>query len=78
MVDMAVWRGPPTYDSWRVQELDSEFANVVTGLLGLDRNPTAHDPKIHRVVSDEELLEALTAMSMVHRRLDGASLNRSP
>jgi len=29
-------------------------------------------------VSDEELVEALTAMSMVHRRLDDASVNRSP
>ena len=50
----------------------SGFANLVTGLLGLYRNPTAHDPKIHRTVSDEELLEALTTMSMVHRRLDDA------
>lgn len=50
----------------------SGFANLVTGLLGLYRNPTAHDPRIGRVVTDEELLEALATMSMVHRRLDGA------
>lgn len=56
----------------------SGFANLVNGILGLYRNPTAHDPKIHRVVSDEELLEALTAMSMVHRRLDGVKVARSP
>ena len=56
----------------------SGFANLVAGLLGLYRNPTAHDPKIHRVVSDEELIEALTAMSMVHRRLDGANVAGSP
>ena len=56
----------------------SGFSNLVIGLLGLYRNPTAHDPKIHRVVSDEELIEALTAMSMVHRRLDGANVDRSP
>ena len=55
----------------------SGFANLVIGLLGLYRNPTAHEPKIHRVVSDEELIEALTAMSMVHRRLDGAIVARS-
>ncbi len=56
----------------------SGFANLVIGVLGLCRNPTAHDPKISRAVSDEELVEALTAMSMVHRRLDDASVNRSP
>ncbi len=53
----------------------SGFANLIIGLLGLYRNPTAHDPKLHRTVSDEELLEALTTMSMVHRRLDDASLD---
>ena len=36
------------------------------------RNPTAHDPRLHREVTDDELLEALTMMSMVHRRLDTA------
>ena len=56
----------------------SGFANFVTGLLSLYRNPTAHDPKIHRQVTEEELLEALTAMSMVHRRLDGATARTQP
>lgn len=49
------------------------FANVVRGLGGLYRNPVAHDLRTKRSVSDDELLEALTAVSMVHRRLDGAT-----
>lgn len=48
------------------------FANLVKGILGMFRNPTAHDPRLHREVTDDELLEALTMMSMVHRRLDAA------
>lgn len=48
------------------------FANLVKGILGMFRNPTAHDPRLHRDVTDDELLEALTTMSMVHRRLDAA------
>lgn len=56
----------------------SGFANLIIGLLSLYRNPTAHDPKLHRTVSDEELLEALTTMSMVHRRLDFAVVPVSP
>lgn len=48
------------------------LANLIKGLGGLYRNPTAHDPRLNRSVSDDELLEVLTMVSMVHRRLDGA------
>lgn len=34
------------------------------------RNPVAHDPRILRAVSDTELLELLTTLSMMHRRPD--------
>ena len=50
------------------------FAAIARGLLGLYRNPTAHEPRIRRTVSDEELLEALTTLSMIHRRLDHATV----
>lgn len=48
------------------------FANLLTGLAGMYRNPVAHDPRLNRSVADEELLELLTTLSMVHRRLDEA------
>lgn len=48
------------------------LANLVKGLNGLYRNPTAHDPRLSRSISEEELLEVLTMVSMVHRRLEGA------
>lgn len=48
------------------------LANLIKGIGGLYRNPTAHDPRLSRSVSDEELLEVLNVVSMVHRRLDGA------
>lgn len=48
------------------------FAMLIKGLGSMYRNPTAHDPRRSRPVSDEELLELLTALSMVHRRLDHA------
>lgn len=47
------------------------LANLVKGLNGLYRNPTAHDPRLERSISEDELLEVLTMVSMVHRRLDG-------
>lgn len=52
----------------------SGFANLLKGLNSMYRNPTAHDPRALRVVSDDELLELLTMLSMVHRRLDAASV----
>lgn len=48
------------------------FANLLKGLFGLYRNPVAHDPRLKRTVTDDELLELLTTLSMVHRRLDQA------
>lgn len=48
------------------------LANLVKGMNGLYRNPTAHDPRLNRTISEDELLEVLTMVSMVHRRLDGA------
>lgn len=48
------------------------LGNLLKGMVGLYRNPTAHDPRLSREISDEELLEVLTMVSMVHRRLDTA------
>jgi uncharacterized protein (TIGR02391 family) len=58
-------------------ELDEQkgFANIVRGLFSMFRNPVAHDPRVSRPVSDEDLLEVLTTVSMIHRRLDRASIH---
>lgn len=47
------------------------FVNLLQGLFGMYRNPVAHDPRCLRTVTDDELLELLTLLSAVHRRLDG-------
>ena len=49
------------------------LANLIKGLSGMFRNPVAHDPRLHRTVTDDELLELLTTLSMIHRRLDAAT-----
>lgn len=54
------------------QKEQTGFTQVVAGLYGMFRNPIAHDPRAHRTVTDDELLELFTTLSMVHRRLDGA------
>lgn len=52
------------------------FANLIKGLAGMFRNPVAHDPRALRSVTDTQLLELATALSLVHRRLDVATVTR--
>ncbi|MFE1409128.1 TIGR02391 family protein [Nocardia sp. NPDC059239] len=50
------------------------FANLLKGLNSMYRNPTAHDPRALRTFPDDDLLELLTMLSMIHRRLDSATV----
>jgi uncharacterized protein (TIGR02391 family) len=44
--------------------------NVIKGLFGLIRNPTAHVPKIKFIIEEEEALDVMTLVSYIHKRLD--------
>ena len=46
--------------------------NLLKGTLGAFRNPTAHAPRISWGVNERDALEALSLLSMLHRRLDAA------
>jgi uncharacterized protein (TIGR02391 family) len=48
------------------------FAQLLVGLFGMVRNPAAHAPKIVWPMSEEDALDILTLVSLVHRKLDGA------
>jgi uncharacterized protein (TIGR02391 family) len=48
------------------------LANMIKGLFGLIRNPTAHSPKIKFVIEEEEALDIMTAISLIHKKLDKA------
>lgn len=50
------------------------FNSLVKAVAGMYRNPTAHDPRLKRSISEDELYEALMLFSMIHRRLDEAKL----
>jgi len=50
------------------------FANLVRGLFGMFRNPTAHEARIHWPMDRNDAEDLLTMLSMVHRRLDGAHM----
>ena len=51
------------------------FANLLIGLFGTIRNPTAHNPKIEWDMSDQDALDVLTTALLVHRKLDKAHRN---
>jgi uncharacterized protein (TIGR02391 family) len=46
------------------------LSNIIKGLFGIIRNPTAHEPKIKFVILEEEALDLMTTVSYVHKRLD--------
>jgi uncharacterized protein (TIGR02391 family) len=48
------------------------FVNLVVGLFGVIRNPLAHNPKIEWEMNEQDALDILTMISLVHRKLDNA------
>ena len=48
------------------------FMNLLKGLFGTFRNTTAHAPKIKWDISEQDALDILSLVSLVHRRLDDA------
>lgn len=47
------------------------FANLLIGLFGAVRNPLAHAPKTNWPMSEQDALDILTLVSLIHRKLDG-------
>lgn len=52
------------------------LANLMKGLFGAFRNPTAHQPEHTWPISEQDALDLLTIASLIHRRLDAAVLTR--
>lgn len=48
------------------------FSNLLVGLFGAVRNPTAHAPKISWPMTEQDALDIFAMISFVHRKLDGA------
>ncbi len=59
------------YQTTSEQSEQKGFASLVKGMFSMFRNPTAHDPKVDRPVTEEEALEFLVLASLLHRKLDG-------
>ena len=61
----------------RINDLSSEtkesehkgFANLIKGVFGMFRNTTAHSPKIIWEINENDALDILSTISLIHRRL---------
>ena len=71
-------RTPPlAFNSLRTETERGEqrgLANLLKGVAGTFRNPTAHAPRIGWSIDEQEALDLLTLVSFLHRRLDAAVL----
>jgi uncharacterized protein (TIGR02391 family) len=54
------------------------FAMLLKGIFGTFRNNRAHEPRLHWAEDMQEVLDALTMMSYVHRRLDNVIVVPQP
>ena len=77
LVDRSLGGDPPllAINSLSIESEKSEqrgFVNLVKGVFGMFRNPTAHAPKITWAVNREDAEEVLTLLSLIHKRIDGA------
>lgn len=50
-------------------------ALLMKGVFAAFRNPAAHEPKIVWTMTEQDALDVLGTLSMVHRRLDAARLS---
>jgi len=57
-------------DSQRSEQ--SGFANLVKGVFGMFRNPTAHEARVLWRMSKEDAEDLLSIASLIHRRIDAA------
>ncbi len=53
------------------------FSNILVGLFGAVRNPTAHAPKTMWEITEQDALDVLSMVSYIHRKLDKAKANKA-
>ena len=80
LVDMAFGFKEDTKPILALNSLETEtqrgeqrgFSNLLKGLFGTVRNPLAHEAKIEWDMPEQDALDILTTLSLIHRKLDKA------
>jgi uncharacterized protein (TIGR02391 family) len=57
-------------------QLDEQkgFVNLLKGIFGMFRNPTAHEARIKWQMAKDDAEDLLSLVSLIHRRLDSATM----
>lgn len=50
----------------------SGFASLVKGTFGMFRNQTAHEARVHWIMTKSDAEDLLTIVLLIHRRLDAS------
>lgn len=50
------------------------FSNLIKGVFGMFRNPTAHAPKVVWTITEDEALDIMTTISLIHKKLNKNSI----
>ena len=79
LVERALGGDPPmlAVNAFHTESERSEqrgFTNLVKGVFGMFRNPTAHAPRIHWAMNESDAEDLLSLASLIHRRLDSAHM----
>jgi uncharacterized protein (TIGR02391 family) len=82
LVDEAFEKGPSGYPRLAFNALHTQtdwsehrgFAHMLRGMFSAIRNPTAHKPKVTWHISEQDALDTLAFLSMLHRTLDRCTL----
>lgn len=53
------------------------IANLLVGIFGAIRNPTAHAPKAVWAIPEQDAINVLGILSYVHRKLDSSTMIES-
>ncbi|WP_281227433.1 TIGR02391 family protein [Flavobacterium aquiphilum] len=49
------------------------FSNLIKGVFGMFRNTTAHAPKVVWAINEDEALDIMTTISLIHKKLNKKS-----
>jgi uncharacterized protein (TIGR02391 family) len=79
LVDRALGGSPPMLAINMLSTISERseqtgFVNLVKGTFGMFRNTTAHEARINWAMTKKDAEDLLTIVSMIHRRLDNATM----
>jgi uncharacterized protein (TIGR02391 family) len=81
LVDQAFGSSEPSwiinpYQALSERKEQAGFCNLLKGIFGMFRNPTAHEARIHWFMEREDAADLLSILSLAHRRIDKATMRK--